>query len=120
MFRADTGAMEESAFQMQDQIRKWNRYIEETECIKSSLGHMSGMEGVVFQLGKQLEEMDALRRRHFQMMMSLRQIEETYHLCERNVIDNAEGVQTGVRGNFEWFPIQFAGNASDCIRQLIR
>ncbi len=119
MFRADTGAMEECALEMQRQIRKWNGYIDETESIKSSLGHMSGMEGAAVRLGKQIEEMDALRRQHFQLMLGLRQIGEAYCGCERNVIDYAEGTQINRRQNFEWYQIRFAGNAADYLRQII-
>lgn len=119
MFRADTGAMEEYALEMQRQIRKWNRYIEETESIRSSLGHMSGMEGAAAGLGKQIEEMDALRGRHFRMMLELRQIGETYRSCEKNVVEYAEGAQGSRRESFEWYQIRFAGNAADRLKQII-
>ncbi len=120
MFRADTGAMEEYALEMQRQIRKWNRYIEETESIRSSLGHMSGMEGAVAGLGKQIEEMDALRGRHFRLMLELRQIGEIYRSCEKNVTEYAEGMQINRKENLEWFQIRFAGNAADRLRQIIQ
>lgn len=119
MFRTDTGAMEEYALGMQRQIRKWNGYIEEVESIRRSLGQMSGMEGAVAGLKKSLEKMDSLRRQHFQLMLGLRQIEEFYRGCERNVIDYAEGTQIGRKGNFEWYQIRFAQNAADSLRQII-
>lgn len=119
MFRADTGAMEEYAFKMQRHIRKWNEYIEGVESIKSSLGHMSGMEGAAAGLRKQLEEMDVLRRQHFQLMLGLRQIGESYRGCERNVIEYAEGTQMSRKENFEWYQIRFAQHVADNLRQII-
>lgn len=119
MFRADTGAMEEAALEMQRQIRKWNGYIEDVESIMRSLGRMSGMEEAAAGLKKRLEEMDALRRQHFQLMLGLRQIGESYRGCERNVIEYAEGTQIGRKENFEWYPVRLAENVADSLRRII-
>lgn len=119
MFQTDIRAIEEAAMEMQQQIRKWNRAIGETEEIAGWLGHTSGMEAVLYQLKKNIAQEEAVRQQFFRMTRSLKQIEECYGACENSIVDYAEGVCRKPKESFGWFRIEMAEEIAKKIKQII-
>lgn len=119
MFQTDIGAIEEAAMEMQQQIRKWNRAVGETEDIAGWLGHVSSMEAALYQLKKNVAQEEAVRQQLFRMTRCLKQIEECYGACETGIVDYAEGVCRKPKESFGWFRIEMAEEIAKKIKQII-
>lgn len=119
MLQTDIRAMEEAAMEMQRQIRKWNRAIEETEAVCSSLGRDSGMEAALYRLKKNVAQEETVKRQLFQMARCLKQIEEYYGTCEAGIVDYAEGARQKPKESFGWFQITLAEDIAGKIKQII-
>lgn len=119
MFRADIRAMDETAMQMQRQIRKLNQAIYETESVISGLNSMSGMRNVKYSLQKELERMEMELRSFQNMLATLNQIQRCYGTCEDSIMNHAEGIPRRRQTEFEWFPINFSEDVTQLVEAII-
>lgn len=119
MFQTDIRTLEEAAMDMQRQIRKWNRAIGEAEEIAGWFLHISGMEAALYQLKKNIAQEEAVRQQLFHMTRSLKQIAESYGVCENGIVDYAEGVCRKPKESFGWFRIEMAEEIAEKIKQII-
>ena len=119
MFRANVRAMEAAAADMQQQIRKLNQAISDAESVIRELRQLSGMEGVIRSIRKEISDMENQRQQILQLLVALGQIAEHYSICEKGIMDYAEGVRRREREGFGWFQVRFADNMADRLRQII-
>lgn len=119
MFLADIRAMDEATTEMQQQIRKLNQAIYETESVISGLNSMSGMRNVKYSLQKELERIETELRYFQSMLATLNQIQRCYGSCEDCILNYAEGIQRRKPVEFEWFPIGFSEDVAQLVKSIV-
>lgn len=119
MFRVNRKALDAATLELQQQLRRLNQAIQETEQVAMSLSFHSGMEETIFHLKKIVGDMEIQRNQLLQMMTVLREITEFYGGCERNIMDYADGAQRVRQQSFYWFDNIIAKSISDKLKQLI-
>ena len=95
MFRVNRKALDAATLEMQQQLRKRNQAIQETEQVAMGLGFHSGMEGTIYHLKKIVEDMETQRNQLLQMMSVLQEVIESYGSSERSIMNYADGVKGG-------------------------
>ena len=119
MFLVNRKALDEAALEMQQQIRKLNQVIQETEQTAAGLSFHSGMEAPIHNLKKAVVDMEMQRNHLLQMMTVLLQIRECYGICERNIMDYADGAKKPKQKGFHWYDNTVSNDITEKIKQLI-
>ena len=119
MFCVNRKALGAATLELQQQLRKLNQVIQETEQVAMGLGFHSGMEETIYHLKKLVGDMEVQRDQLLQMMTVLREITESYGACEMSIMDYADGVQRVRQQSFYWFDNIIAESISDKLKQLI-
>lgn len=119
MFRTNTRAMEEAAIDMQQQIRKLNQAIGETENVINGLSHISGMDKVKYALRADLQRLETHRRGEMKMMSGLMQAAKCYETCEKNILDYAEDNRSRKQPELGWFQVKISKNVEHMLGSII-
>ena len=116
MFRTSVGTLDYAATQMQSQVRGLKQSIQEMENIAKELQLLSGMEAVSRSIKASISEVETEQSKLLQMMEVLREGAECYSICERGIMDHAEGMRKTVNEDFGWYQL---GDYKGIIQELI-
>lgn len=105
MFQVNVRNMETVSGQLQGQIRRMSSLIGEVSDVKTKLSSMSGFGDVTGTVQNIMTRMEEERRDQNKLLGCLESVAKSYHYCETNIVEHAEGTKIIPRMNTGWITI---------------